>query len=51
MPNLQLEGLDKSYFATTTRQQYLSNLRASQQVYYWLLLSLGSLLFLVGAII
>jgi len=51
MPNLQLEGLDKSYFNTTTKQQYLSNFRASQQVYYWILLSLGSVFFLVGAII
>ncbi len=51
MPNLQLEGLDKSYFDITTRQQYLSNMRAKQQVYYWLMLCLGSMIFLIGAII
>lgn len=51
MPNLRLEGLDKSALRADLRQQYLSQLRNDQMIYYYLMLSLGSVLFLVGALI
>jgi len=50
MPDLDLKDINKLAFPKGTREQYTSLAWESQRVYFLLLLIIGAILFLLGAL-
>ena len=51
MPDLGIDDFNAGAIASNTRANYIATVKYQQRGYYWMLLALGSFLFLVGAFI
>ena len=51
MPDLGIDDFDIKAIDPDTRQRFVETVKYQQRVYYWMLLALGCLLFIVGALV